>query len=207
MTSKIATVPRSHAPNQPRSEGGRKYIANDNNKFNDTYDMIDSGSQKILKYVFAGVLFVLVLILFLLLLRINGLQSQLNDLTENVEEIQLDIASAADLAARIDGLDADVGSLRSSVNEIAAPPITTVTDDGTTTDSAEQAATTSDTPATGGGTATGEPRTYTVQSGDTLSRVAEMFYGASNPELWERIRVANGMTNDSLTPGQVLTIP
>ena len=207
-TSKIATVPRSPAGNQSRMGESRKYIANDN-KLNDTYDMIDDGSQKILKYVFAGVLFVLVLILFLLLLRINGLQRQIVELSENFDTIQFDLVSASDLAIRIDGLDSEIGSLRSTVSEFSSPQITTVTDTDTDTSSGEQTIATPDAPAAGGAATTtaGEPRTYTVQSGDTLSRVAEMFYGASNPELWERIRAANGMTNDNLRPGTVLIIP
>lgn len=50
--------------------------------------------------------------------------------------------------------------------------------------------------------------TYTVSSGDTLSRIARHFYGDSNQ--WSRIYEANRDTlnnPDLITPGQVLRIP
>ncbi|NQE90150.1 LysM peptidoglycan-binding domain-containing protein [Nocardia terpenica] len=51
-----------------------------------------------------------------------------------------------------------------------------------------------------------EPRTYTVESGDTLWAVAERFYGDGNR--YRDIAAANGIDNpDVVNVGQVLTIP
>lgn len=53
-----------------------------------------------------------------------------------------------------------------------------------------------------------QPRTYTVQNGDTLSRLAERFYG--DKMAYMRIFDANrGILKDPdlIHPGQVLTIP
>ena len=58
----------------------------------------------------------------------------------------------------------------------------------------------------GGGGSTGE-QTYTVQSGDNLSRIAATFYGKQD---WKRIYDANRdqLDNpDKIFPGQVLKIP
>lgn len=50
------------------------------------------------------------------------------------------------------------------------------------------------------------PRTYTVQSGDTLWAIAEQFYGDGNR--YPEIATASGIDNpDLIQPGQVLTIP
>jgi LysM repeat protein len=50
------------------------------------------------------------------------------------------------------------------------------------------------------------PRTYTVQSGDTLWAIAEQFYGDGNR--YQEIANASGVANpDLIQPGQVLTIP
>ncbi len=50
------------------------------------------------------------------------------------------------------------------------------------------------------------PRTYTVQSGDTLWAIAEQFYGDGNR--YPEIAAASGIDNpDLINPGQVLTIP
>ncbi len=50
------------------------------------------------------------------------------------------------------------------------------------------------------------PRTYTVESGDTLWAIAEQFYGDGNK--YQIIADASGISNpDLIQPGQVLTIP
>jgi uncharacterized protein YidB (DUF937 family) len=77
--------------------------------------------------------------------------------------------------------------------------------------SSEQQATTASTAAvdTGiGSTATTSVRTYTVSSGDTLSKIAKQFYNDSNQ--WQRIFDANRdiLSNpDRIFPGQHLRIP
>ena len=53
-----------------------------------------------------------------------------------------------------------------------------------------------------------EARTYTVASGDSLSKIAKKFYGDANK--WKRIFEANKDTiknPDLIHPGQVLRIP
>ncbi|WP_100492888.1 LysM peptidoglycan-binding domain-containing protein [Mycobacteroides abscessus] len=51
-----------------------------------------------------------------------------------------------------------------------------------------------------------EPRTYTVESGDTLWAIAERFYSDGNQ--YQKIADASGIANpDLIQPGQVLTIP
>ena len=52
------------------------------------------------------------------------------------------------------------------------------------------------------------PRTYTVASGDSLSKIAKKFYGDANK--WQRIFEANRdiiKNPDLIKPGQVLKIP
>jgi LysM repeat protein len=53
-----------------------------------------------------------------------------------------------------------------------------------------------------------EPRTYTVQKGDTLSRIAKALYGDSS--LYRKIFEANRdklSDPDKIMPGQVLVVP
>ncbi|MEO7367770.1 MAG: LysM peptidoglycan-binding domain-containing protein [Gemmatimonadaceae bacterium] len=63
---------------------------------------------------------------------------------------------------------------------------------------------------TGGSSATapGADQTYTVKSGDSLSKIAKHLYGDANS--WHRIYDANRdkiKNPDLIHPGQVLTIP
>lgn len=50
--------------------------------------------------------------------------------------------------------------------------------------------------------------TYTIQSGDTLERVALKYYGSTSPEKIQKIQDANNLDNpNKISIGQVLTIP
>ena len=48
---------------------------------------------------------------------------------------------------------------------------------------------------------------YTVKSGDTLARIAEMFYGYGNNDLYTLIKDRNGLASDNIKIGQKLIIP
>jgi nucleoid-associated protein YgaU len=50
-------------------------------------------------------------------------------------------------------------------------------------------------------------QTYTVVSGDNLSKISQRFYGNANPSSIDRIRQASRLTNDNLYVGQELIIP
>jgi nucleoid-associated protein YgaU len=59
-----------------------------------------------------------------------------------------------------------------------------------------------------GATTSGEPRTYVVKSGDSLSKIAKEFYG--DVKKWKTIYEANKniiKNPDLIKPGQKLVIP
>ena len=52
----------------------------------------------------------------------------------------------------------------------------------------------------------GAEQTYTIKSGDNLSKVSKLFYG--NPNKYLKIAEANGIDNpDLIKPGQVINVP
>ncbi|RJQ80402.1 LysM peptidoglycan-binding domain-containing protein [Pseudonocardiaceae bacterium YIM PH 21723] len=58
----------------------------------------------------------------------------------------------------------------------------------------------------GGGAAIPEQQSYTVRPGDSLSAIAQQFYGDGNA--YQKIADANGISNpDLIQPGQTLVIP
>ena len=57
-------------------------------------------------------------------------------------------------------------------------------------------------------TTTGSGSTYTIQPGDTGSKICTAVYGQYTEELWQGILDANGMTTSTVYhPGDVLQIP
>jgi nucleoid-associated protein YgaU len=61
---------------------------------------------------------------------------------------------------------------------------------------------------TSGASTSGEPRTYVVKKGDSLSKIAKVFYG--DVKKWKKIFEANRdkISNpDLIRPGQELVIP
>jgi nucleoid-associated protein YgaU len=60
----------------------------------------------------------------------------------------------------------------------------------------------------GGSSSTAQPTTYTVKSGDSLSKIAKHVYGDANK--WHAIYDANKdkiKNPDLIHPGEVLTLP
>lgn len=65
-----------------------------------------------------------------------------------------------------------------------------------------------DTVAGGGGGGSTGARTYTIEKGDTLSAIAQRFYGKAR--YWRQIHEANSAqieNPDRILPGQVITLP
>lgn len=63
-------------------------------------------------------------------------------------------------------------------------------------------------PDTGGGAGSTGARTYTIERGDTLSAIAQRFYGKA--KYWRQIHAANSAEIDNpdrIFPGQVITLP
>jgi len=75
-----------------------------------------------------------------------------------------------------------------------------------TTSTTERRTTTTTEPTT---TTTTEPpeQVYTIKSGDTLTRIAQRFYGNANGKLYTLIKERNGLTSDNIFIGDTLIIP
>jgi len=126
-----------------------------------------------------------------LLEQIKTLQAQVDDLHRQLGTVQ------SGSAARASGISLDTVKPTPSDN-IAATPL----------NPNGAAASTSTTPTTNGAPKPANPRTYTVEAGDTLSRISTKMYGST--ARWQDIYKANGdqlKSPTALRAGQVLKIP
>ncbi|KKM27187.1 hypothetical protein LCGC14_1577300, partial [marine sediment metagenome] len=57
------------------------------------------------------------------------------------------------------------------------------------------------------GSGTAAPRTYTVQSGDSLGAIARKYDGVTWQQIYEANKALIGVDPNLIQPGQVLTIP
>ena len=120
--------------------------------------------------------------------------------SSGIPQSELDAANdeIATLQTDVEGLQDENAALQSQIDELqtTTPPVDTSDDTGDDTSGTDD-----------GGTATDpESQTYTVESGDTLSIIAEEFYGDAS--LDDFIAEANGIEDPTaISPGQELVIP
>ena len=165
----------------------------------------DAPIFKIIILAFVVMLFVMVFLVF----KINGANKTIAEHEKNIELAQADAETLTNLQTANDGykqqiaelkgekgdLELRVQSLEAQIAEMQGPP------SGNSQPSATGQTTTPQTSLPGGA------QTYTVVSGDSLSRISNRFLGDSSRENIEAIKKANNMTSDGIAVGQTLVIP
>jgi len=166
-----------------------------------------------LRWALVGCVGVVLIIMILLIVRLNSVSSQRDDYRAQVESMTATVNAANDVETERDLLDEEVERLEGLL-EIANNTIAQLQGGGNagadpgTGDTPNQGGTTSQ-PDTSGGTAQHTfPTTHEVLLGQTLSRIAILFYGSDSIDLINHIAAANGITNINNVPaGRVLDIP
>jgi LysM repeat protein len=152
--------------------------------------------------IIAGVFLLMLIIMIFLIVQINGANSKIEKMEETALAAEENTESLSDMQMQLDGLKQQNQELTDENNRLgvqlseltpsADPEDTTPGEDGTSTPDET-------------GTNDGGQRTYTVVTGDSLSRISQNFYG--DLAGIDRIKEANDMSNDSLTVGQEIVIP
>ena len=138
-----------------------------------------------------AILGALLLVAFLLgrITKSSGIPaSELEAANDEIATLQTDLEAAND----------QIAALQTQVDDLQTTeaPTDTTTDDTTTTDDGTEDTTATD----------ADSQTYTVKSGDTLSIIAEEFYGDAS--LDDLIAEANGIDDPTaISVGQELVIP
>ncbi len=166
------------------------------------YDDVDDYSKKFN----TSLIFNIVLVIFVLglstysFLKVSTLSEEVESLrTANAElveqnnkinELQIDVDYYKDLYQNTEEGKASLEAERKAEagNQVES------TDPSTSTETSS-----TDTPSTASG------KTYTVQSGDTLSSISKKFYGTSSE--YKKIMEANKLTSENVSIGQELIIP
>ncbi|MDO5388447.1 MAG: LysM peptidoglycan-binding domain-containing protein [Clostridia bacterium] len=122
----------------------------------------------------------------------------------NTQINELNNGSTADTETQINELKTQVEALKVENEKLKGNSTQTSASSEATTEAAASTAGTSDS----GTSQTGSGSTYTIQAGDTGSKICTAVYGEYSEELWQKILDANGMTTSTVYhPGDVLQIP
>lgn len=203
---------RPSAPPQRRAEGRtRPHRAPEREAYAE-YDDAESASP--VRWVAAGLSFIFLVILAFLVFRITVLSGELNDARAQLASIPSNESEITDMRLTIEAQDKqliekdnEIDRLMAELSGLGPSEVQTAPNDTTPgTGQTDDAPPDTSTQATNANTQT-LPTNYKVVSGDNLTKISIKFYGNSNPSNIQKIKDANGMTNDNLTVGQDLKIP
>jgi nucleoid-associated protein YgaU len=161
-----------------------------------------------------GVAVVLVIMAFMVY-RINTLNARLREAGEQIIGAPVNDSEITELRLELEKKDEIIRDLEHQIAWLQSNSETQqeggviwgdpIFEDEIPTEGMSQPNETPETPATA--TASGLPTSYTVVSGDNLSRISTRFYGNANPASVQRIMDANGLTSTLIHIGDVLIIP
>jgi len=151
----------------------------------------------------AGVLAVIIIFTMVsLVIKINTVNARLAEKIDELAKVDDRSAEYEQIRIENDGLKQEVTDLQLEVDELKSQ-----LDENRPESSTSVPSENNPPPASSANTlpSDGEAGTYTVQPGDTLSKIANQFYG--NSAEYQRIMDANGLTNTNILVGQTLRIP
>ncbi len=128
---------------------------------------------------------------------LSAANAELVEQNNKINELQIDVDYYKDLYQ-----NTEEGKARLEA-EKNGETSSTETDSTDSTDSTESTSSSNSSNSTS--TSTGSGKTYTVESGDTLSSISKKMYGTSNE--YKKIMEANNLTSENVSIGQVLIIP
>ena len=164
---------------------------------------IDVENLPVVKMAVGAVIIIVIIIMTALVFRINSKNAQLAEANEKLAKVEDESADYQRTLIENDGLKEQIAELEAEVERVTTlltnmPAVSQAPDTNGGGNPPAQTAT--DNPV-----AVTDATTYTVQRGDTLSSIANKYYGNSGE--YQKIMDANNMTNTVIHPGQTLRIP
>ena len=184
-------------------------VARKNPSREDIEDYDDlSGNRQLIQIITGAVALVLLIVLIFLIMRINSLSRDLKTANANLEEAMAD-ASGDFYKSEYERVDRELKTAQERIVVLETAAQAADNDDsGFDSQGQNQQSGTGAQSGTAqsGGASTGQT-TYTVEKGDSISRIAQRFYGSSSKANIDKIMDANNMTSDRINIGDKLTIP
>ena len=145
----------------------------------------------------------MVFLMFTFVFRINAANRRLEEANAQLASMEDESADLQRALIEISGLNEQILELEEQIAiltaQIQAAPST---QNNSAQGNSEAPSNNNQNSGTGN---TADFETYTVQQGDSLSRISQRYYGT--PGEYRRIMEANNLTNTNIFPGQVLRIP
>lgn len=186
-----------------RSKSSVSRVFDDNDEDDEEYD-----STLPVKNILIALAAVVVLIIFTaLIIKINTInaayakaQTTIEDFSETEKALQQALIENESLAGKITVLEDVIEQYRSVL-----PQSLESSDAASGSENGDEAADANNGTTQANNSSTGQTTTYTVVSGDSLSKLSTRFYGTSSQ--YQKIMDANGLTDVNLQIGQILIIP
>ena len=135
-----------------------------------------------------------------LVIKINTVNARLVEANEKLAKVEDESAEYQQMRIENDGLKQDIENLQTEIEDLQTQL------ESSSAPSASASSSDDNPPqASQNGASSNEAGVYTVEQGDTLSKIANKFYGNSGD--YHRIMEANGLKDTNIFPGQTLRIP
>jgi len=167
---------------------------------------IDVENLPVVKMAVGAVIIIVLIIMTALVFRVNSVNAQLAEANNKLARAGDDSADYQRMLIENGGLKEQIDELEKEIERVTAL-LETSTPISQTPNPVTPGVETQPPQATPG-TGVQQPAnstTYVVQRGDTLSSIAQRYYGNSGE--YRRIMDANNLTNTNIFPGQPLIIP
>ncbi len=151
----------------------------------------------ITRTIIAAGAFIFLIVLTVMIVNINSMNAKLRAAEDKVKQADDIRKQLSELTIKYDDLQSTNKDLTAQLERIQVSE---------TSPSQDQGEVTSQEPSTDtASSSSGLPTTYSVQSGDNLSKISKRFYG--NTTDFQKIKDANNLKNDDIFIGQNLIIP
>ena len=168
------------------------------------FSNIDTDNLPVFKIAVGAVVIIVIFVMTALIFKINSVNARLDEANAKLASVGDESADYQRALIENGGLKDQIAELEEEIEILKEQLSSAATSSGAPSQSTDVNQP-SQPNQPNQSVESGEFTMYTVQQGDTLSRIASRFYGNSGE--YQKIMDANGLTNTNIYPSQPLKIP